>query len=92
MHDAEQDPFLEEILDEAMSPYLGQLPPETLAMMRGVLREEMLADPAALRLLSAARPRAVPKQSGDVAAAGGAPIAEPGRGGRVVPLRKRQAG
>lgn len=92
MDDDERDRFLEETLDEAMAPYRNVVPAAHLAVMRGVLREEMLADPTALRLLSAARPRAVPKQSGDVPVEGAAAQDTPGAAGKVLPLRKRQAG
>jgi hypothetical protein len=96
MDDDERERFLEETLDEAMAPYRNLVPATQLAVMRSTLREEMLADPTALRLLSAARPRAVPKQSGDVPVEGSATqdAARDGAGpaGKLLPLRKRQAG
>lgn len=88
----EQDPFLEEILDGAMAAYVGRMPAEQLATMRRVLREEMREDATAMRLVSAARPRAAPKQSGDVPAEGAATAAAAAEPARVVPLRRRSGG
>jgi hypothetical protein len=92
MDNDDHDPFLEEILDGAMAPYLGQLPPEQLAMVRQVLRQEMREDATAMRLLSAARSRAVPKQSGDVLVEGAAAKDDPAEPGRVVAFPRRRSG
>lgn len=92
MDDDERAQFLEGILDEAVAPYRKLVPREQLEAMRGALREELLADATAGRLLSAARPRAVPKRSGEVGVDEPKKGEEAAQGGQVVPLRKRQIG
>jgi len=90
--DDEKDPFFEDTLDEAMADLQGKIPPEQFAMIRGVLREEMREDATAMRLLGAARPRAVPKQSGDRPASGAGGVEPPGPPAAVMPLRRRTGG
>lgn len=92
MNNGEKEAFLQEILDEAMAPYRGRLPEKQLQMMRRVLEEEMREDAAAMRLLSAARPRSVPHRSGDVPVESAIPAGEEERSADIVPLHKRSAG
>ncbi|MFO0589130.1 MAG: hypothetical protein U0441_16380 [Polyangiaceae bacterium] len=88
--DEDSERLLESILDEAEAPYRAVLPPAQLAVLRGALREELLADGTARRLISAARPRSVPKRSGEAGAESPAPSNE--GEGRLSGPPKRQAG
>ncbi len=90
----EMDPFMEEIVDEAMEDYQAMLPAPYLEAMRQVLRDEIREDPAMMELLNAARPRVTPERS----SAEEKPTVSAGQGAakkgqqKVVPFRKRNAG
>lgn len=59
------DPFLDEVVEEALAPYRAALSEDLLEAMRRVLEDTLATEPLARQLLSRARPRAVPLQSGD---------------------------
>lgn len=81
------DPYLEDVIQDAVGPLAALLPAEELRAMKRALRESAKNDPTLAALHKAARPRIVPARSGDEAATGAEPSRE--EGARVVPLKKR---
>ena len=63
-------PFLDEVVEKALAPYRDSLPEEALEAMRQVLGDVLATEPLACQLVSRARPRKVPLQSGDQPTAG----------------------
>ncbi len=61
---AGDDPFLEEVIRDAIGPLAALLPPAELAALRKALRDGATDDPALRDLYSAARPREERKRSG----------------------------
>ena len=82
---AGDDPFLEEMIRDAIGPLAALLPPAELAALRKALRDGATDDPALRDLYSAARPRKGRERSG-VSDAHPAPEQAPGA---VVPLRRK---
>lgn len=60
MNDDETEPYLEDVINEAIGPAASLLPAEELSALRGALRDAAKDDPELLALYRAARPRAVP--------------------------------
>ena len=58
------DPYLEDVLADALGPLAALLPPDELAAMKRALREAATKDPALAALHKAARPRVAPARSG----------------------------
>jgi hypothetical protein len=72
----EQDPYLQQVLDETLAAYEGVVPPEMLRKMRLFLGDVLSTHPVGATLLDRARPRAVPYRSGDQAKDGAEPAAK----------------
>ncbi|MEJ7729869.1 MAG: hypothetical protein WKG00_11675 [Polyangiaceae bacterium] len=64
--DDSPDPFMDEVLDRAVAPYVSLVPPDVLELMRDALREDLLANPTSAKLINRLRPRPELAQSDDV--------------------------
>lgn len=64
-HDEEDDPYLEDVLDDAIGPLAGLLPPLEQGWLREALRDAVKDDPTLAELYAAARPRVIPQRSGE---------------------------
>lgn len=60
------DPFMEEVLANALAPYEGLVPPEVLATMRHLLEDALTTDRLGAELYARAKPRPIPLESGAV--------------------------
>lgn len=64
-HDESQDPYLEDVIEEAIGPLAALLPPEELEALKRSLRDATTDDPVLSALHDAARPRLARTRSGD---------------------------
>jgi len=60
-----KDPYLEDVIAEAIGPLAALLPAEELEALRRSLRDATSGDPGLSELYQAARPRAIRARSGD---------------------------
>lgn len=58
--DDESEPYLEEVINDAIGPVAALLPAAELALLRQTLRDAVKDDPDLRSLYRAARPRPVP--------------------------------
>ncbi len=82
-----KEPYLEDVLADALGPFGALLPPEERRALEQALRDAATDDPTLSALHSAARPRAVLQRSAEelVDAKAGAP----GKDQAVAPLRRK---
>jgi hypothetical protein len=66
----DDDPFLKDLIDDALLPYVSVLTPDELRFLREELADAARFHPVAARLLKAARPDPKVERSGDVAVEG----------------------
>ncbi len=85
------DPFLEEMILEAMGPEAALLPAPLRAVLREALIDQVLEDPDLQSLYRAARPRAAPEQSHEQVAQDGA-FANEGASKEAAPPLERKEG
>lgn len=81
---AQDDPYLEDVIEDAIGPLADLLPPDEKEALRRALRDAATDDPALSALYEAARPRSVPSRSGDEPKVAGAPEESKG-----APVRKK---